>query len=142
MRTIALSALLVSTACLYAQPYTLGPESQPQPGVPKGVVTKFKLAPGKFYPGTPHNCAVYVPAQYDATKPTAFMIFMDGNGALGDGMRVPVVFDNLIARHEMPVTVGNFIQPGAFPPKPGEKPVDITGPYPRKDQGPGPWPPN
>ncbi len=27
-------------------------------------------------------------------------------------------------------------------PKPGEKPVDIIGPYPRRDQGPGPWPPN
>jgi quinoprotein glucose dehydrogenase len=26
-------------------------------------------------------------------------------------------------------------------PKPGEAPVDITGPYPRRDQGPGPWPP-
>ena len=27
-------------------------------------------------------------------------------------------------------------------PKPGEKPVDITGPYPARVQGPGPWPPN
>jgi quinoprotein glucose dehydrogenase len=27
-------------------------------------------------------------------------------------------------------------------PKPGEAPVDIIGPYPRKEQGPGPWPPN
>lgn len=27
-------------------------------------------------------------------------------------------------------------------PKPGEKPVDILGPYPRRDGGPGPWPPN
>jgi len=27
-------------------------------------------------------------------------------------------------------------------PKPGEKPVDIVGPYPPRAQGPGPWPPN
>ncbi|MFO1247292.1 MAG: PQQ-binding-like beta-propeller repeat protein [Alphaproteobacteria bacterium] len=27
-------------------------------------------------------------------------------------------------------------------PKPGEAAVDITGPYPAKKQGPGPWPPN
>ncbi len=27
-------------------------------------------------------------------------------------------------------------------PKPGDKPVDITGPYPARAQGPGPWPPN
>ena len=27
-------------------------------------------------------------------------------------------------------------------PKPGDAPVDITGPYPARKQGPGPWPPN
>ena len=49
----------------------LGPDSQPQDGAPKGTVTKFTLAPGKDYPGTPHNCAVYVPAQYDAEQADA-----------------------------------------------------------------------
>jgi hypothetical protein len=29
-------------------------------------------------------------------------------------MRVPVVFDNLIPRGEMPVTIGVFIDPGIF----------------------------
>ena len=53
---------------LHAEDYTLGPDSQPHDGVPKGTVTKFILAPGKDYPGTPHNCAVYVPAQYDAEQ--------------------------------------------------------------------------
>src|SRR5262249_27642427 len=32
--------------------------------IPKGAVTRLKLDPGKFYPGTPHNYAIYVPAQY------------------------------------------------------------------------------
>src|SRR5437763_5426284 len=72
--------LLLSLAALAgAQDYTLGPESQPQPNVPKGTVTKAVLAPGKFYPGTPHNYQVYVPAQYDAARPTPFMIFLDGS---------------------------------------------------------------
>ncbi len=62
--------------------YTQGPDSQPQPDTPKGVTTKYVLPPGKFYPGTPHNYQVYVPAQYDAQKPTPFMIFLDGGGLI------------------------------------------------------------
>jgi sugar lactone lactonase YvrE len=93
----------------------LGPDSQPQDGVPKGTVTKFALAPGKDYPGTPHNCAVYVPAQYDPGKPTPFMIFLDGSQALGDSMRVPVVLDNLIAKHDLPPMIAIFVDPGILP---------------------------
>ena len=44
-------------------------DSQPQPGVPAGTVTKHTLAPGKFFPGTPHNYQIYVPAQYDPSRP-------------------------------------------------------------------------
>jgi sugar lactone lactonase YvrE len=116
MRPILFSLLLVSAAmALPAQDYTLGPDSQPQDGVPKGTVTKFVLPPGKSYPGTPHNCAVYVPAQYDASKPAPFMIFLDGSQALGNSMRVPVVFDNLIAKHDLPPMIGIFVDPGILP---------------------------
>jgi sugar lactone lactonase YvrE len=78
-------------------------------------VTKFVLVPGKDYPGTPHNCAVYVPAQYDAGKPTPFMIFLDGSQALGNSMRVPVVLDNLIAKHDLPAMIAIFVDPGILP---------------------------
>ncbi len=116
MKRLALTLLLIfAAATLRAEDYTLGPDSQPQDGVPKGTVTKFVLSPGKYYPGTPHNCAVYVPAQYDATKPTPFMIFLDGSGALGNGVRVPVVLDNLIAKHDLPPMIGIFIDPGVLP---------------------------
>jgi gluconolactonase len=107
-------ALFVA-APIWAQTYSLGPDSQPQDGVPKGTVTKHVLAAGIFYPGTPHNYAVYVPAEYDATKPTAFMVFLDGSGYLGDGIRVPVVLDNLIAKHEVPPMIGIFVDPGVLP---------------------------
>jgi hypothetical protein len=60
--------------------YSLGPDSQPQAGVPQGTVTRQTLAPGKFFPGTPHNYQVYVPAQYDRSRPIAYMIFLDANG--------------------------------------------------------------
>jgi enterochelin esterase-like enzyme/sugar lactone lactonase YvrE len=116
MKPILFSLLLISLGqALPAQNYTLGPDSQPQDGVPKGTVTKFVLPPGKSYPGTPHNCAVYVPAQYDPSKPTPFMIFLDGSQALGDSMRVPVVFDNLIAKHDLPPMIGIFVDPGILP---------------------------
>ena len=116
MRPIAPALLLLAAAVsLPAQVYTLGPDSQPHDGVPKGVVTRFVLPPGKYYPGTPHSCALYVPAQYDATKPTPFMIFLDGSGALGNGVRAPVVFDNLIAQHVLPPMIGIFIDPGILP---------------------------
>jgi gluconolactonase len=115
MKPILFSLLLSAAMALPAQDYTLGPDSQPQDGVPKGTVTKFVLLPGKAYPGTPHNCAVYVPAQYDASKPTPFMIFLDGSQALGNSMRVPVVFDNLIAEHDLPPMIGIFVDPGILP---------------------------
>jgi sugar lactone lactonase YvrE len=106
---------LFAAVSLQAQSYSLGPDSQPQDGVPNGTVTKHVLAAGVFYPGTPHNYAVYVPAQYDAKKPTAFMVFLDGSGYLGSGIRVPVVLDNLIAKHEVPPMIGIFVDPGVLP---------------------------
>src|SRR5215468_3722217 len=107
--------LVCAAAISCAQDYPLGPDSQPQPGVPNGAVTKATLAPGRFYPGTPHNYSVYVPTQYDAAKPTPFMIFLDGSGRLGNGERVPVVFDNLIAKHDLPPMIGIFVDPGVLP---------------------------
>ena len=108
-------ALLCSASLVLAEDYVLGPDSQPQPNVPKGVVTRYTLAPGKYYPGVPHTYSVYVPAQYNAAKPAPFMIYLDGSGALGNGQRVPVVFDNLIAKGDLPPLVGIFIDPGVLP---------------------------
>src|SRR6478672_4276863 len=112
---IRLVTLLCAAVIARAQDYPLGPDSQPQAGVPKGAVTKHVLAPGRFYPGTPHNYSVYVPSQYAAGKPAPFMIFLDGGGRLGNGERVPVVLDNLIAKGELPPMIGIFVDPGVLP---------------------------
>ena len=57
MRTFTAAGLLaIAVAALLAQPpldYSLGPDSQEQPDVPKGTLTRHVLAPGKFFPGTP-----------------------------------------------------------------------------------------
>ena len=95
--------------------YSLGPDSQPQAGVPTGTLTRHTLAPGKFFPGTPHNYQIYVPAQYDPSRPVACMIFLDGSGYAGDGVRVPVVLDNLIARRAVPPMIAIFLDPGVMP---------------------------
>jgi len=112
---LLIAATLSMLALLQANDYSLGPDSQPQSGVPKGLVTKYKLEPGKFYPGTPHNYSLYVPAQYDAAKPAPFMIFLDGSGFLSNNERVPVVLDNLIAKHDLPPLIGIFVDPGVLP---------------------------
>jgi sugar lactone lactonase YvrE/predicted esterase len=114
MRT-CLFWLFYAAAFSHAQDYTLGADSQPKEGTAKGSVTKHVLAPGRFYPGTPHNYSLYVPAQYSASKPAPFMIFLDGSGRLGNGERVPVVLDNLIAKGELPPMIAIFIDPGVLP---------------------------
>lgn len=99
-----------------ADDYAPGPDSSPHDGVPKGKVTQFRHT-SKVFDGTERDCWVYVPAQYDGKTPACLMVFQDGGGFVGDkgAYRVPVVFDNLIHKKEMPVTVGVFINPGKFP---------------------------
>ena len=93
-----------------------GPDSQPQTGVPKGTVTKYTWS-SKIFPGTVRDYWVYVPAQYKPEKPACVMVFQDGQGYVSqDGAwRTPIVFDNLIQKGEMPVTIGIFINPGVLP---------------------------
>jgi enterochelin esterase-like enzyme len=97
-------------------PYTLGPDSTRQPGVPQGTVTKFTWT-STIFPGTVRDYWVYVPAQYQAGTPAAVMVFQDGGNYVREdgGWRVPIVFDNLIHRKEMPVTIGVFVNPGVVP---------------------------
>src|SRR6266478_1265676 len=113
MLRIAIFLFLIVAAHLGADDYVLGPDSQRQPGVPKGTITQEKWT-SKIYPGTTRDFWVYVPAQYDGSKPAALMVFQDGGGYVSEtgGWRVPIVFDNLIHKGEMPVTIGVFINPG------------------------------
>lgn len=108
--------------------YPYGLDSMRHEDVPRGKVTEHVWKDSKVFPGTIRRYYVYVPAQYDAAKPAALMVFQDGHAYINeDGdFRVPVVFDNLIAKGEMPVTIGVFVDPGhkkaELPPERGWRP--------------------
>ncbi len=110
--------VLVSAQLGFSQEHQPGPDSQVQEGVPKGKVTKQHWV-SKIFEGTERDFWVYVPSQYDGNKPACVMVFQDGGGYVSEKgqSRVPVVFDNLIAKKEMPVTIGIFINPGTKPAK-------------------------
>lgn len=122
MNRFFFALLVLFTVPVLAAPqddqYTLGPDSQIQKSVPQGKVIQMPAwTNSKIYPGTTRDWWIYVPAQYKAEQPANVMVFCDGGGfvKLDGPFRVPVVFDNLIAKGQMPVTIGIFINPGAFP---------------------------
>src|SRR5271163_4833150 len=100
--------------------YKLGPDSLPQDGVPKGEIRGQFTLPCNIYPGTQHTYWVYVPAQYDPAVPAALMVYQDGQAfkAENGDLRAQNVMDNLIYRHEIPVMIGVFINPGRTPEQP------------------------
>ncbi|MDA0809885.1 MAG: alpha/beta hydrolase-fold protein [Planctomycetota bacterium] len=105
------------------------PEWKPHPDavavddVPKGTVEIMEPWESTIFPGTTRDWAVYVPAQYDAEKPAALMFFQDGERMrdVNGRWRVPTVFDNLIARGDMPPTIAVFLNPGHEKSKPQQK---------------------
>ena len=114
----ALLPLALGCATLSAQPaaapsraaldaYEPGPDSQPQPGVPRGSTFSFPFAGSQIFPGTTRTITVYVPAQYRGDRPACVYVGLDGLG-----FSAPVVFDNLINRGDMPVTIAIGVSPG------------------------------
>lgn len=93
--------------------YEYTPDSERQEGVPKGKMTAFRLT-SKIFKGTIRRYRIYVPAQYDESKPAPVMVFQDGDAyAAEEGeFRAPIVMDNLIHKKEIPVMIGIFVNPG------------------------------
>lgn len=141
--TLALSLLCASTALAQNAPkprpqesrpkratpnmdghYKIGPDSMPQEGVPTGHFDGPIVIQSEAYPGTQHTYWVYVPAQYDPEKPTALIIFNDGQAFKNEpgDVQAQYVLDNLIYRREIPVMLGVFINPGRRPDQPEPTP--------------------
>src|SRR5256885_13483689 len=106
--SLTLSLFLLSAiAAQTADNYQPGTDSKPQPDVPKGEVLKFSFDKSKIFPGTVRDYWVYVPAEYSPGKPACLYVNQDGIQ-----WQAPVVFDNLIYKKEMPVTIGVFVMHG------------------------------
>ncbi len=90
--------------------YSLTDDSKQQAGVPQGELIKFAFDRSKTFPGTTREVTVYVPRQYDPATPACVYVGQDGVG-----LNAPTVFDNLIAKKDIPVLIGVFIRPGVVP---------------------------
>ena len=99
------------------------PEAYPKEGLARGTVTLIEdWRDSRIYPATQRHIWIYVPAQFElgGMAAPALMVFNDGGAYLdpnGD-VRATTVFDNLIARGEVPPTVGVFVMPG--------RPLDVA----------------
>jgi enterochelin esterase-like enzyme len=131
LRILSLASLLLVTSALPAQPpsstaakmetsnrkpgeYPLGPDSLPQPGVPKGKLNGPFLFRSQIIANTIRQYWVYVPAQYSGEQPANLLVFQDGQRATNPKgpLQVAQVLENLIHKKEIPVTIGLFITPG------------------------------
>ena len=109
-RYLLFTFLLLPTTLLAQAPvenYPVDPASEEQAGVPKGEVLKFTFEDSKIFPGTWREYWVYVPAQYKPDQPACVYVNQDGIQ-----WKAPTVFDNLIHKKEMPVTIGVFVMHG------------------------------
>jgi gluconolactonase len=111
MKKLIFFLILLGQTALTAQTITeTYPEdsaSIEQIGVPKGEIIKLTFENSKIFPGTWRQYSVYIPAQYRPETPACVYVNQDGIQ-----WKAPTVFDNLIHRKEMPITIGVFVTPG------------------------------
>jgi enterochelin esterase-like enzyme len=91
-----------------------GAYSYEKPGVPKGKLSEKMVHESKIYAGMKSDWWIYVPAQYDASKPAAVMIWQDGEVLVNRELpsRAQIVFDNLTHEKKIPVVIQVLISPG------------------------------
>ena len=89
-------------------------DSLPQPGVAKGKLIGPLEFKSRIIEGTVRRYWIYVPVKYDAKTPPNLLVFQDGQRAINPQgpLNIPVVLDNLIAKGDIPQTLGIFITPG------------------------------
>ena len=78
--------------------------------VPKGTVKSGSFTHSVIFPGTMRSFSVFIPAQYDGSKPACVYVKTDGYNP-----REKALLETLIAAKQMPVTIGVFVTPGELP---------------------------
>jgi sugar lactone lactonase YvrE/enterochelin esterase-like enzyme len=110
-RTIALTAAITFLPLVPALVTRANQAPAPKPAagplpLPANVV-KGEFDKSLVYPGTWREYWVYVPKELDRSRPAPVMVFQDG---LQYG--APAVFDDLIAKKQLPPLVGVFVMHG------------------------------
>jgi enterochelin esterase-like enzyme/sugar lactone lactonase YvrE len=84
------------------------PAIKPEDILP-GQMKECTFEQSKIFPGTTRAVSVFIPAQYDGSKPACVYVKTDGyrNGEKEN-------LERLIATREMPVTIGVFVRPGTL----------------------------
>ena len=85
------------------------PAIKPEDVLP-GVTKQFSFTQSAIFPGTVRDVTVFVPAQYNGSKPACVYVKTDG---YNPGEKT--LMETMIATHEMPVTIGVFVRPGDLP---------------------------
>jgi enterochelin esterase-like enzyme/sugar lactone lactonase YvrE len=75
-----------------------------------GEIKQFQFTQSAIFPGTVREVTVFIPAQYDGTKPACVYVKTDGYNP-----REKALLEEMMAAGEMPVTVGVFVRPGDLP---------------------------
>lgn len=118
-----ITTLLISIICLIyffplsgisQETYPIPEDAQTQAGVPQGDIKGPFTIKSNIFPGTEREYWLYIPAQYKSTDSACVMIVNDGLG-LAEQWHLPTVYDNLIHKKEVPVTIGIFVQWGLVP---------------------------
>ena len=86
------------------------PAIKPEDMLP-GEIKKFTFTQSAIFPGTVRDVTVFIPAQYDGSKPACVYVKTDGYNP-----KEKALLETMIATKEMPVTVGVFVRPGDLPP--------------------------
>jgi gluconolactonase len=87
----------------------VAPEIKPE-AVLKGEVKDGTFSDSLIFPGTIRQVSVFIPAQYDGSKPACVYVRTDGYNP-----REKALLETLIATKEMPVSIGVFVRPGELP---------------------------
>jgi gluconolactonase len=80
-----------------------------------GEIREFQFNTSEIFPGTVRDVTIFIPAQYDGSKPACVYVKTDGYRP-----QEKTMLETMIASKEMPVTIGVFVRPGEVPaPMPG-----------------------
>lgn len=85
------------------------PAIKPEDILP-GEIKQFSFSQSKIFPGIVREVTVFIPAQYEGSKPACVYVKTDGYNP-----REKALMETMIATKEMPVTVGVFVRPGELP---------------------------